>query len=126
MIRNQRVFAVFRLRQSLVHLHSIRSIVFHISVTQADAANQSRTTSKSETGPKDRVPVAVLSLNFHFLLLQCQRFTLSRERVSFPKEKLWEKTYSDTLPDIGDVLGYGFKVRRGVVTLGDENVIVVA
>jgi hypothetical protein len=34
-------------------------------------------------------------------------------------------TYRDTLPDIRNVLGYGLKVRRGVVTLGNKDIVVV-
>ena len=67
-----------------------------------------------------------LSLNFHFLLLQCQRFTLSRKQAQPQIKEESLKTDSDTLPHIGNVLGHGFEMRRGVVTLGDKDVVVLA
>ena len=35
-------------------------------------------------------------------------------------------TYSNTLPHISDILGDGLKVSRRVVTLGNEDIVVVA
>jgi hypothetical protein len=37
-----------------------------------------------------------------------------------------DRTHGDTLPDVGDILGHRLEVSRGIVALGDVDVVLLA